>query len=121
MADLIQTGKYTRRRAMSEDDVYKEKIDAELDLIQEKLNQLKAQEMILAADVRRRHAAQIRDLEQKCNATRARLREQGEPEEKVWEQLTNGVEDMWTTLQCTLQDTVTTFKEEKPEKERREI
>ena len=50
---------------MSEsDEAYKEKIDAELDLIQEKLK--------------------------------------------------NGVEDMWTTLQCTLQNTVTTFKEEDP-------
>jgi len=47
-------------------DAYKEKIDAELDLIQEKLK--------------------------------------------------NGVEDMWTTLQCTLQNTVTTFKEESPSK-----
>ena len=105
----------------NEDDVYKKTIDTDLELIQKKINQIKALEMVLAAEVRRRHAAQVRDLEQKFDATRARLREHGEADEKVWEQLTNGVEDMWTTLQCTLQDTVTTFKEEKYEKERRKI
>lgn len=100
---------------MSEsDEAYKEKIDAELNLIQDKLNKIKDQEMILAADARRKHAAHVRELEQKCEATRAQLREQGQADEQVWQQLKNGVEDMWTTLQCTLQDTVTTFKEENP-------
>ena len=100
---------------MSEsDEAYKEKIDAELNLIQDKLNKIKDQEMILAADARRKHAAHVRELEQKCDATRAQLREHGQADEQVWQQLKNGVEDMWTTLQCTLQDTVTTFKEEDP-------
>ena len=100
-----------------EDDVYKKMIDTDLE--KNKPNQSPGN------GSGRRSPSEtccaIREMEQKFDATRARLREHGEADEKVWEQLTNGVEDMWTTWQCTLQDTVTTFKEEKYEKERRKI
>ena len=58
----------------------------------------------------------MKELEQKFDATKAKLRELGEADEHVWEQLKDGVEDMWGTLQSTLENTVTTFKEEHTDK-----
>src|SRR5512141_2870574 len=97
---------------MSTKDAYKQRIDAELDLVQEKLARFKAQGMNYSADVRLKHAKHVVELEQKIEATKAKLRELGQADEHVWEQLKDGVEDMWSTLQATLENTIATFKEE---------
>jgi hypothetical protein len=97
---------------MSTKEAYKQRIDAELDLVQAKLDSFKAQGMGFATDARVKHAEHVVELEQKIDATKAKLRELGEADEHVWEQLKDGVENMWSTLQSTLENTVTTFKEE---------
>ena len=97
---------------MSTKEAYQKRIDTELDLVQIKLNRFKAQGMNYNADVRLKHAEHVEKLEQKFHETKAKLRELGEADEHVWEQLKDGVEGMWTTLQSTLEDTVTTFKDE---------
>lgn len=97
---------------MSTKEAYKQRIDAELDVVQEKLDRFKAQGMNYSTDARLKHAKHVADLEHKIDATKVKLKELGEAEEHVWEQLKDGVENMWGTLQSTLEDTVTTFKEE---------
>jgi len=97
---------------MSTKEAYKQRIDAELDLAQAKLAWFKAQGMVIAAEARIKHAEHVDDLEKKFHATKAKLNELGEADEHVWEQLKDGVEDMWGTLQSTLENTVATFKEE---------
>jgi hypothetical protein len=97
---------------MSTKDAYTKRIDAELELVQEKLARFKAQGMSFTADARVKHAKHVEKLEQKLDATKAKLMELGEADEHVWEQLKDGVEDMWTTLQSTFENTITTFKEE---------
>ena len=97
---------------MSTKEAYKQRIDAELDLVQEKLARFKAQGMVITAEARIKHAKHVEELEQKFHATKAKLKELGEADEHVWEQLKEGVEDMWSTLQATLENTIATFKEE---------
>jgi hypothetical protein len=97
---------------MSTKEAYKQRIDAELSLVQTKFDEFKAQGMRYTGDARIRHARHVNELEQKFQATKEKLREMGEADEHVWEQLKDGVEDVWGTLQSTLQNIVTTFKEE---------
>ena len=97
---------------MSTKEAYKQRIDAELDQVQAKLARFKAQGMAFSADTRIKHIEHVTELEKKLDATKAKLRELGEADEHVWEQLKEGVEDMWSTLQATLENTIATFKEE---------
>lgn len=97
---------------MSTKEAYKQRIDEELELVQAKFERFKAQGMGFATDTRNRHTEHVKELEMQFYATKAKLRELDEADEHVWEQLKDGVEDMWGTLQSTLENTVTTFKEE---------
>ena len=97
---------------MSTKEAYKQRIDAELDVVQEKFARFKAQGMNYSAETRIKHARHVDDLEKKFHATKAKFKELGEADEHVWEQLKDGVEDTWSTLQSTLENTVATFKEE---------
>lgn len=96
---------------MSTKDAYKQKREAELELAQAKVAEFKARAKNLTADARLRHAKQVDELEQKVDATKAKLKELGEANETTWEQLKDGVEHMWGTLQSALKDTVTNFKD----------
>jgi len=98
---------------MSEKDEYTEKIDAELDLVQARLDALKARQRKLAADAQRQreHARQVEALQKMADATKAKLKELAEADDDGWHLLKDGVENIWGELQSTLQNTVTTFKE----------
>jgi hypothetical protein len=91
---------------------YMQTIDVELDVGQEKFARFKAQGMAFTTRARIKHSECVVDLEKKFYATKAKLRELGEADEHVWELLTDGVEDMWGTLQSTLEKDVAIFKEE---------
>lgn len=96
---------------MSTRDAYKMKIEAELELAQATLAEFKARGKSLTADARIRHARQVDELEQKSVATKAKLKELGEASEESWEQVKDGVEDIWGALQSALQNVVTEFKD----------
>jgi len=96
---------------MSTKEAYKKKIDAELDTVQEKLARFKAQGIDFTAETRAKHAKHVKELEQKLDSTKARLREIEKADEHVWEQLRDGFEDTWTTLQDTLENMITSFAE----------
>ena len=55
---------------MSEKETYKKRIDAELDVVQEKLARFKAQGIDFEADARLRHAKHVQGLEQKNSIQR---------------------------------------------------
>ena len=97
---------------MTTKEKYMEKIDAELDLIRNKLSSFKAQSAVFNNAARSSHSRHVRDIEQKLNQVKARLYDLEKADEDVWEQLKDSVEDIWTTLQSTLEDTVARFKEE---------
>jgi predicted phage gp36 major capsid-like protein len=95
---------------MSTKEAYKQKIEAELDLAKAKLAELKAQADSAAADARIKYAEQFDELEQKVNATKAKLRELGEASEETWERLKDGVEASWNALSTAVRHAADTFK-----------
>jgi predicted nucleic acid-binding Zn-ribbon protein len=90
---------------------YKQKIESEFELIQARFAEFKARGKSLTADARIKHAKQVEDLEQRVDATKAKLKELGEANEDVWEELKDGVENSWGALQSAVQDVVTHFKD----------
>ncbi len=83
---------------MSTKEAYKQKITSEMDLVQANFARFKAQKVTLAADARKKHANHVDELEKKFAVVQVKLRELGEADEHVWEQLKDGFEDTWTTL-----------------------
>ena len=97
---------------MSEKDAFQEKINTELELVQIRFAEFKAQAKSLKMDAHKQeHARHVEELEQKVNSARARMKELDEADDDTWEQLKDVVENTWTDLQATLQNTITTFKE----------
>ncbi len=96
---------------MSTKEAYKQKIEAELELAQAKLAEFKAQAKSSAADARIKHAKQVEELEQKVDATKAKLKELGEASDDAWEQLKVGVESAWGALSAAIRNAAAKFKE----------
>jgi len=96
---------------MSTKEAYKQKIEAELELAQAKLAEFKAQAKSSAADSRIKHAKQVDELEQKVDATKAKLKELGEASDDAWEQLKVGVETAWGALSAAIRNVAAKFKE----------
>ena len=95
---------------MSSKEAYKQKIEAELNLAKAKLAELKAQADSSAADARIKYAAQFEELEQKVDATKAKLKELGEASEDTWERLKDGVESSWDALSTAVRSAAAKFK-----------
>jgi hypothetical protein len=95
---------------MSAKETYKQKMEAELELAHAKLAQFKAQAKSVAADARVKYAQQVDELEQKVDATKARLKELGQAGDDAWEQLKDGVESAWGALSAAIRDAVAKFK-----------
>jgi hypothetical protein len=96
---------------MSTKEAYRQKIEAELELVQAKLAEFKAQAKISTADARIKHAKQVEDIEQKVGATKAKLKELGAASEDAWEQLKDGVESTWGALSVAIRNAAAKFKE----------
>jgi chromosome segregation ATPase len=96
---------------MSSKEAYKQKIEAEVELAQARLAELKGKVKNSAADARIEYEDQIEDLEQKIDATNAKLKELGEASEHAWENLKDGVESAWSTLSRAVKDTAAKFKD----------
>ena len=92
-------------------DAYIEKIYTELELVEARFAEFKAQKSKLTSDARLNHARHVEDLQKKAIATRAKLKELGEANDNAWEELVDGMENTWADLQSTLQNTVATFKD----------
>lgn len=96
---------------MNTKDVYKQKMEAELELAKAKLAELKAQADGSAADARLTYAEQLDDLEKKVQATTDRLDELSVASEDTWERLKAGVERSWEAVSTTIQKTTARFRE----------
>ena len=96
---------------MSTKEAYKQKMEAELELAQAKLAEFKAQAKSSAADARIKNAKQVDDLEQKIDATKAKLKEMGEASDDAWEQLKVGVESAWGALSTAIRNAAAKFKD----------
>lgn len=95
---------------MSTKKAYKEKVEAELDLVEAKLAELKAEAKNSAADVHIKYAEHTDKLEQMIITTKAKLKELDDAREDAWEHLKEGVESAWDTLSAAVQEAAAKFK-----------
>jgi len=95
---------------MSTKEAYKQKMEAELDLAKAKLAELKARADSSAADARIQYAEQFNVLEQKVEATKAKLKELSDASEDGWERLKDGVEASWNALSTAVRHAAAKFK-----------
>lgn len=83
---------------MSQKEEYKKKIEAEVEQVQIKLAEFKANARSSAADARIKYSKRLKELEQMLDATKAKLRELGEAGEGAWERVRDSVENAWGAL-----------------------
>lgn len=96
---------------MQNRDAYKKKIYTELEIVQARFAEFKAQGKNFDTDTRARHNQQVEKVEQHIIATEAKLKELNAANDDVWEELVEGVENTWKVLQSTLEDAVKNFKD----------
>lgn len=94
---------------MSKKEAYKQKIEAQVELAEAKLIELKAKAKSSAADARIKYEEQINEIEQAVDATKAKLKELGEASEDAWEHLKDGVEHAWKELSDAVRTAIPPF------------
>lgn len=95
---------------MNMKDAYKQKIEAELKLVQAKIEELKAKSKLYATDVHVKYVEQVEELERKFDATKAKLKELDEAGEEKWEHFKEDVESAWEILSKAVKDAAAQFK-----------
>jgi ElaB/YqjD/DUF883 family membrane-anchored ribosome-binding protein len=96
---------------MSTKEAYKQKLEAEVELAQAKLAELKAEAKISAADTRIKYDEQIEDLGRKVDTAKAKMNELGEASDDAWEHLKDGAENAWDKLRESVRDTAAKLKQ----------
>ncbi|MBE0514974.1 hypothetical protein [Sulfurimonas sp.] len=95
---------------MSKKNAYKQKIEAELELVYAKLLEFKARSKIYAADMSIKYNKRIEELEDKFDATKAKLKKLDEAGEEKWEHFKDDVEAAWHSLSSAVKDVAEKFK-----------
>lgn len=72
---------------MSTKDAYKQKLEAELEMVQAKLAKFEAPAKSPTVDVRIKHAGQVDNLKRKVDITKTQLPRLGEANKEVWDLL----------------------------------
>jgi dGTP triphosphohydrolase len=96
---------------MSTKEAYKQKVEAEVELAQAKLAEMRAVAKGCAADARIKYDQQIEELEQKVDTTKTKLKALADAGEDAWEDLKDGVDNAWSTLSKAVKDTAAKLKE----------
>jgi hypothetical protein len=95
---------------MSTREAYKQKIEAEVALVQAQLVELKAQANNSAADARVAYADQVSKLEDGVTATKAKLKELGEASDDAWEHMKDSMDSAWRAVSTTASNIAAKFK-----------
>lgn len=85
---------------MSTKDAYKQKIEAQLELVQANLEVLKAKAKNATADIRISYSKEIESLEHNYAKVQSKLGELGEVGEGAWEHLKKDIEHSWDSLRA---------------------
>ncbi|HQV88852.1 MAG TPA: hypothetical protein PKY67_09065 [Nitrosomonas sp.] len=96
---------------MSTKEAYKQKVEAEVELAQAKLAELRAVAKGCAADARIKYDQQIEELEQKVDTTKTKLKALADAGEDAWEHLKDGVDNAWSTLSKAVKDSAAKLKD----------
>ena len=95
---------------MSSREAYKQKIEAEVSLVEAQLAELKAQANNSAADARVAYAEQVGKLEDGVTATKTKLKELGEAKDDAWEHLKDSMDSAWRAVSTTASNIAAKFK-----------
>ncbi len=85
---------------MNAKDAYKQKIEAELELVKANLEVLKAKEKSATADMKISYSKEIETLENNYNIVNSKLDKLGEVGEGAWEHLKKDIENSWDSLRA---------------------
>lgn len=83
---------------MSNKDAYKQKIEAELELVKANLEVLKAKAKSATADMQISYSKEIETIEDNYAVVQEKLDELGEAGEGAWEHLKKDIESSWDSL-----------------------
>jgi len=95
---------------MSSKEAYKQKIEAELELAQAKLAELKAKAKSSAADAQINYEKLVDEIEHKVDTMKVKLKELGDASDDAWEEVKAGVENAWGTLSDAIKSAASKFK-----------
>jgi len=95
---------------MSTKAAYQQKIEAEIELAQAKMEALKAQAKSALADERIKYEKEITAIEGGIESTKAKLKELGDASDDTWEHLKSGIETAWTSASHSVHEAYTKLK-----------
>ena len=96
---------------MNEKELYRKKVQAELDQLKAELDKLKARADKADADTKLKANKQIKELESKINEVENKLNELAETSADAWGALKNGVDSAMDSLKSGFKDAASKFKE----------
>lgn len=95
---------------MSNKDAYKQKIEADLEVVKAKLAEYKAEAKSVAADVHIEYLQHIDKLEKMADTVQLKLKELEVSGEDKLESLKEGLESTWNNFTEAVHDTAVKFK-----------
>jgi peptidoglycan hydrolase CwlO-like protein len=116
---MIHEGRYRIRcriltageDAMSEKELYRQKMKARLDELMADIDKLKAKASGASADMKLKLNEHIKDIEEKIDEGKAKLAELGNTNEERWESVKERVDSVWEALKHAVKDVSAKFKE----------
>lgn len=96
---------------MNDKELYKQKVQAQLDAWKADIDKLKAKSMNAKADAQLEMNGLISDLEAKYKAANEKLAELSKAGEEAWGSVKEGVESAWGSLKKSTQDAIAKFKD----------
>lgn len=96
---------------MSNKELYRQKVQAQLDEWHAEIDQLKARASGAGADLQLRLNRHIESLEARTAHGRAKLAELGESSDAAWDSVKDGFEGAWKSLRVSFKEARDKFKE----------
>ncbi len=96
---------------MNTKDAYKQKIEAELELLRANLDVLKAKAKNLSADANLIYIKEINNMEDEYNIVKSKLHELGKASENTWEDFKAQTESAWNSLSTNVKNAAAKLKE----------
>jgi len=95
---------------MSTKAAYQQKIEAEIELAQAKIEALKAQAKSALADEHIKYENDIAAIESGIETTKSKLKELGDASDDAWDHLKSGVENAWNAASHSVHAAYTKLK-----------
>lgn len=95
---------------METKEAYRQKLEAELELIHAKILEFRAMAKVAVADAKIQALNTIETLDKKYEATKARLGDLNQASEDAWDAMKSGVEKAWGDLRTAFGDAKERFQ-----------